>query len=961
MRIDNIVGQPLKNDRDLDKRDYVKTIWWLEPNFPPPNPPNPGGVHKGTITKSGDNDYKLEGEFMTSAGPPSVFKNLDKNPPDTLTKAERAAIIADFEKERTALKGNYPGQLAYLAPPSMPADDAVVCDDDADGDGVPNFMDNCPLVYNPDQTDSVGDGIGDACRNVVKCDVDYNGIVSAHDINYILGSLGPASLDNGPDPRDADGDGMITLADARACMALCSTPGCGVTVGTLAATGVFNAASLTAADESTGVAPGSLVTLFGAGLASDAGTPNSTPLPVYLQGASVLINNTPAALLYASPTQLDIQVPWDALAEDQTSGSATLTIVYNGVPGASRTIPVRRVAPAIFTFSSGTGPAVAINQDVTVAQMPNAIAGVTGTPAEIGGILTIYATGLGAVDVDISTGFDSTDQLRNTLVTPTVLIGGQPAQVLFSGLAPQFAGVNQLNVVVPRIANPGAAVPLQIVADGVTTSAKVTIAIRPPGGFLPAPSIASVGDGTTSGGLVSITVIGSNFQAGATATITPATGPTITLTGSAVQVVSATNLVLTASLTATGSYRVRITNADGQVSNTATFSYTAPTTAPSITAATAGAVNPDGTVTITMSGANILNGATVILTSPAGTPVTIAAGQVQVVSSTRLTVTASLTLTGSYKLQIVNPDGQTSNVATFLYVAPPPAVTGITPGSPQPSGGSQILLVKGTGFAMGMLVIVTAPDGNFVILSGNQITNLTATSFNISVTLAVAGMYTLQVVGADGQQSAPFSFSVRVLTPAPAITGITPNSLQASGNAQTVTVNGTGFQAGLTVAVTGPNGNVTVTVQNVTAASFQMTLVLATAGTYMLKATNPDGQSATFTFTVTAGTEAPTPSITGISPSNPQVSGTPQLVTVSGTGFQAGLTVTVTGPNGSVSVTVQNVMATSFQMTLVLAAGSYTVKVTNPDGQSTTFPFTVTSAPVTPAIIDVTVGRTRSA
>jgi hypothetical protein len=48
-------------------------------------------------------------------------------------------------------------------------------------------------------------------------------------------------------------------------------------------------------------------------------------------------------------------------------------------------------------------------------------------------------------------------------------------------------------------------------------------------------------------------------------------------------------------------------------------------------------------------------------------------------------------------------------------------------------------------------------------------------------------------------------------------------------------------------------------------------------------------------------------------------------------------------------------------MTLVQAAGSYTVKVTNPDGQSTTFPFTVTSAPVTPAIIDVTVGRTRSA
>jgi uncharacterized protein (TIGR03437 family) len=140
------------------------------------------------------------------------------------------------------------------------------------------------------------------------------------------------------------------------------------------------------------------------------------------------------------------------------------------------TIQIVPVSPGIL---QSNGQAIAINNaDATLAAAPNSIPGLTTHAATAGDILIIYATGLGAVTPSIANGANSADQLRRTNVTPTVMIGGVQAQVLFSGLTPQFTGVNQVNIVVPSGVTPGNTVPIQIMANSILTTNQVTVAIR---------------------------------------------------------------------------------------------------------------------------------------------------------------------------------------------------------------------------------------------------------------------------------------------------------------------------------------------------------------------------------------------------------------------------------------------------------------------------------------------------
>lgn len=221
------------------------------------------------------------------------------------------------------------------------------------------------------------------------------------------------------------------------------------------------------------LAPGSLASLFGIGLAAGGGDASTIPLPLSLGGASVTVGGIPAPLLFVSSKQINLQVPWNV-----TGPTAKVVVTVNKTPLSSFTANIGPFSPGIFTTQSGTGPALAINPDGSLAAPVGAIPGMASHPANVGDPLAILGTGLGDVTPAGITGSASTGTQRNTNTVPKVLIGGVDAQVTFSGLSPQFVGLNQVNVVVPAVQS--GVVPLQFEIGGITTSNLVTIAVTQP-------------------------------------------------------------------------------------------------------------------------------------------------------------------------------------------------------------------------------------------------------------------------------------------------------------------------------------------------------------------------------------------------------------------------------------------------------------------------------------------------
>jgi uncharacterized protein (TIGR03437 family) len=164
---------------------------------------------------------------------------------------------------------------------------------------------------------------------------------------------------------------------------------------------------------------------------------------------------------FVSPGQVNLIVPWEL--EGQTSAQVKLSIdaqyaaeLFSNVI----TVPIANYAPAFFV---SCGAACALDSNYSLITTSN--------PAKRGQYISLFANSLGPVTNPPGDGVPaSASPLSWTTTTPVVTIGGASANVIFSGLAPGYQGLYQINVQVPQSANTGS-VPISLQIGGATTPA----------------------------------------------------------------------------------------------------------------------------------------------------------------------------------------------------------------------------------------------------------------------------------------------------------------------------------------------------------------------------------------------------------------------------------------------------------------------------------------------------------
>ncbi|HEY1217778.1 MAG: family 16 glycosylhydrolase [Bryobacteraceae bacterium] len=203
--------------------------------------------------------------------------------------------------------------------------------------------------------------------------------------------------------------------------------------------GVVNAASYLG-----GISPGSLATVFGNNLADAAHliSLSNGSLPTTVAGVTVSVNGVNAPLLYVSPTQINFQVPWET-----TPGLAVpVTVTWNSVTSS----------PENVTIASASSPSFFMSEYVTgTAWVTGAVADGCATPStecavKAGSTYQLWANGLGPMASPLQDGVPAPAalQMPGGPSSCQLTIGGQPATVVYCGIAPGEI-IDQVNFTYP--------------------------------------------------------------------------------------------------------------------------------------------------------------------------------------------------------------------------------------------------------------------------------------------------------------------------------------------------------------------------------------------------------------------------------------------------------------------------------------------------------------------------------
>ena len=552
------------------------------------------------------------------------------------------------------------------------------------------------------------------------------------------------------------------------------------------------------------------------------------------------------------------------------------------VPAASVTVNnATRITATTPPHSAGVANVKVVNFDALESTLPAAftfegpptVATITPNTGLVSGGLTITLTG------------------TNFRAGTTVRIGG----TLATGVTIAGNGLS-LTAVTPTSTVDGAVDVIVRTTDGQNVTVAGGFTYR----FVP-PEISTItpGQGPSAGGTV-ITIVGANFLP----------NPRVSVGGgeaTGVMRTSATQIVALTPAGTPGTADVVVTNSDNQaVTRTAGFRFVP---APTLTAISPANGPAQGGTRITLTGTNFVQGASVSL---GGVPASV----VTVTSPTTATAVTRPSAPGAVDVVITNPDSQSATLAAGFTYDGAPSLSSLSPISGSTAGGTVVTLI-GAGFVPNMAV-------TFGSIASPTVTRVSNTELTAVTPAAPMGVVTVTATTPDGQ-SAQLRDSFRFVTP-PTLTAAAPNTGDVAGGT-VVRLTGTLFKASTSVTF----GGVAATQVSLVSDTELDAVTPAHAPGAVDVVMSTDGASATLTGGFTFTRSAPT--LAAVAPVSGPITGGTQL-TLSGTGFASGATVTVGGAAATDVVIVSDVLARA--VVPAHAAGVVDVVFTNDDNQAAT-------------------------
>ena len=687
----------------------------------------------------------------------------------------------------------------------------------------------------------------------------------------------------------------------------------------------------------------------------------------FLPTSTVSVNGVGHPATYISPTQISTVLTADDLA---LAGSLTV-FISNPAPGGGASaglfLQVNNPAPILNAVVPGSLTAGAAAQTVTVTGV-NFLAASTATVNGAARATTYSSAtqfGVALTSADLATagtlslvvtnpapGGGTSGSAVLTVNNPIPTLTGLGTGTIVAGAAAQSVTLTGANFVASSTATVnGAARTVTYVsatqlglavtaADLASGGALQVVVINPaPGGGAsaalslsvvnPAPALSSLSPAalTAGGAPQSLTLAGSGFVPGSTATFN-GSARSVTYVGP-----TQLSLALTsADLATSGSFPVVVSNpAPGGGTSTAvalnvtnpvpTLSGVSPTTL--LAGAAAQSLTLNGTNFVAVSSVTVNgNPRSVTYVSPTQLGVALTA--------------ADLASAGSLPIAVTNPapGGGTAGGVSLQINNPVPTVTTLSPASALAGAAAQTVTVTGVNFLAASTATVNG--------AARATTYSSATQIGVALTaadLATAGTLSLVVTNpAPGGGSATLAFSVT--NPIPTLTGASPAGLNAGAAAQAVALTGSNFTAGATVSFSGSPR----TVQFVSATQINVTLTaadLATGGSFPLVVSNPapgGGASNSLAFVV----NNPTPVVSG--QSSITAGAQAQSVTLTGTNFLVSSAVTFNGAARTVTYVSPTQLAVALTAPDLAVGGVVPVIVTNPapgGGASPAFSLTI--------------------